>query len=104
MLACAGLFQELNAHSVFHLLHEIHQPTLLISGEFDPITPPIYGEQVAGTLTNATHVVITGVSHDPISTSPDCAVQMVDAFLDDPLAAVDDACADDLVTDFSPGF
>ena len=79
-------------------------PTLLISGEFDPITPPIYGEQVAGTLTNATHVVITGVSHDPISTSPDCAVQMVDSFLDDPLAAVDDACADDLVTDFSPGF
>jgi pimeloyl-ACP methyl ester carboxylesterase len=79
-------------------------PTLLISGEFDPITPPAYGELATESLTNATHVVILGTSHDPISTSPECAAPMVEAFLADPGAPVDDACADDLVIDYSPGF
>eukprot|EP00040_Diaphanoeca_grandis_P023905 m.130669 g.130669 ORF g.130669 m.130669 type:complete len:364 (-) comp29495_c0_seq3:395-1486(-) len=33
------LFQELNAHSVFHLLHSIEHPVLLLSGFLDLFTP-----------------------------------------------------------------
>lgn len=38
-------------------------PTLLISGEFDPVTPPKYAAEVARTLSNARHVVIPKGSH-----------------------------------------
>jgi hypothetical protein len=33
------LFQELNAHSVYHLLRHIEQPTLVVSGLLDVLTP-----------------------------------------------------------------
>lgn len=38
-------------------------PTLLLSGEFDPVTPPKYAAEVARTLSNAVHVVVPRGSH-----------------------------------------
>jgi hypothetical protein len=38
-------------------------PTLVLSGELDPVTPPTWGEQVAKTLTNSRHIVIPGTGH-----------------------------------------
>jgi pimeloyl-ACP methyl ester carboxylesterase len=38
-------------------------PTLLLSGEFDPVTPPKYAAEVARTLSNAVHVVVPKGSH-----------------------------------------
>jgi pimeloyl-ACP methyl ester carboxylesterase len=38
-------------------------PALIVSGEFDPVTPPEYGDEVARTLTNSVHVVIPAGSH-----------------------------------------
>jgi pimeloyl-ACP methyl ester carboxylesterase len=38
-------------------------PTLLVSGELDPVTPPEYGDEVAKTLTHSLHVVLPGGSH-----------------------------------------
>ena len=38
-------------------------PTLVLSGELDPVTPPTWGEQVARTLTNSKHIVIPGTGH-----------------------------------------
>jgi len=38
-------------------------PTLLVSGELDPVTPPEYGDEVAKTLSHSLHVVIPGGSH-----------------------------------------
>ena len=38
-------------------------PTLLVSGELDPVTPPEYGDEVAKTLTRSRHVVIPYGSH-----------------------------------------
>ncbi len=32
-------------------------PTLILSGEADPITPPEYGEEVAGSLVNSRHLI-----------------------------------------------
>lgn len=38
-------------------------PTLIISGEFDPVTPARYGGQVAKTLSRSNHVVVPGQGH-----------------------------------------
>ncbi|MCC5862517.1 MAG: alpha/beta fold hydrolase, partial [Gammaproteobacteria bacterium] len=38
-------------------------PTLVLSGELDPITPPAYGERVMATLTRARHLVAPGQGH-----------------------------------------
>jgi len=38
-------------------------PTLLISGEFDPVTPPKYAAEVAQTLSNAVHAIVPKGSH-----------------------------------------
>jgi pimeloyl-ACP methyl ester carboxylesterase len=41
-------------------------PTLLLSGEADPITPPRYAEQVAQTLPNSAHLIAPGMGHGSI--------------------------------------
>ncbi|HVE69796.1 MAG TPA: alpha/beta hydrolase [Thermoanaerobaculia bacterium] len=38
-------------------------PTLLVSGEVDPVTPPEFGDEVAKTLRRALHVVVPFGSH-----------------------------------------
>jgi pimeloyl-ACP methyl ester carboxylesterase len=39
-------------------------PTLIISGQVDPVTPPERGEEVASQLPNARHLVIARAAHD----------------------------------------
>jgi pimeloyl-ACP methyl ester carboxylesterase len=39
------------------------RPVLVLSGELDPVTPPSWGEAVAGHLPNALHVVVPGAAH-----------------------------------------
>jgi pimeloyl-ACP methyl ester carboxylesterase len=38
-------------------------PTLVVSGQWDPVTPARWGEQVAATLPNSRHVVVPGSAH-----------------------------------------
>ena len=52
----------------FHQPVRSDRPVLLLSGEFDPVTPPRYGEQVAKTLPNGRHFVLTGQGHNVIGT------------------------------------
>jgi len=42
-------------------------PTLILSGELDPITPPRYGDQVLAGLSNATHIVGKAQGHGVIT-------------------------------------
>ena len=42
-------------------------PTLILSGELDPITPPRYGDQVLAELSNATHIVGKAQGHGVIT-------------------------------------
>ncbi len=41
-------------------------PVLAISGEFDPVTPPRYGEEVIKGLPNGRHLVLPGQGHNVI--------------------------------------
>jgi pimeloyl-ACP methyl ester carboxylesterase len=66
-------------------------PTLLMTGEFDPITPPAWGRRAAETLSRGYVFEYPGVGHGA-SALPGCPQQMLVAFLADPLSAPEDAC------------
>ncbi len=66
-------------------------PTLLMSGEFDPITPPKWGRHAAETLENGYFYEYPGVGHGA-SLADDCPMQMMEQFLEHPEMPPDDAC------------
>lgn len=66
-------------------------PVLLMSGRFDPITPPEFAEEAAQTLPNSSHVVHPWASHS-IAFNDDCVNGIMAAFLAAPGQPVDDAC------------
>lgn len=69
-------------------------PTLVMTGEFDPVTPPAWGEAVIETLPNATHVVFPNLSHG-VFFDRSCPGEIVAAFLDDPYADPDLHCVEE---------
>jgi pimeloyl-ACP methyl ester carboxylesterase len=40
-----------------------HIPTLLLTGQWDPVTPPLYAERLASTLTNSVNLVVPSGGH-----------------------------------------
>jgi pimeloyl-ACP methyl ester carboxylesterase len=54
-------------------------PVLVLSGEFDPITPPRYGEQVLQHLSNAQHLVAPGQGHGVVARG--CIPRLVKEFV-----------------------
>lgn len=66
-------------------------PALLLSGEWDPVTPPAYAERVLQHLSNARHLVARGQGHIVIGAGcmPKLAAEFVDTL--DP-AALDTGC------------
>jgi pimeloyl-ACP methyl ester carboxylesterase len=55
-------------------------PTLLFSGEADPVTPPRYGEHVATGLSASLHLVAPTMGHNVVIRG--CAPELVQQFLD----------------------
>jgi pimeloyl-ACP methyl ester carboxylesterase len=70
-------------------------PTLLLSGGFDPITPPSWGDLAAETLSSSTHVVIPNLSHGLVDVNQ-CVDDIVIAFLADPGSELETACVDEI--------
>ena len=66
-------------------------PVLLLSGEYDPVTPPRYGDEVASHLRNARHLILPGQGHSVIGLG--CAPKLFAQFLEkaDP-SALDAEC------------
>ncbi|MCJ7558545.1 MAG: alpha/beta hydrolase [Gammaproteobacteria bacterium] len=56
-------------------------PVLLLSGEADPVTPPVYADRVAATLQNSRHLVGPGQGHGMISVG--CVSRLVADFTRD---------------------
>jgi pimeloyl-ACP methyl ester carboxylesterase len=66
------------------------KPVLLLSGEFDPITPPAYAERVATEgLSNSVHVVGRGQGHGLVGVG--CVPRILRAFIESPAPADLDA-------------
>jgi len=72
-------------------------PTLLLSGQFDPATPPEFAEHVATNLKTANAFTMPDSGHDVLLNSPtQCAAGIALQFLADPTQAPDGSCAADL--------
>ena len=61
------------------------KPVLLLSGELDPVTPPVWAAQVAGSLKNSRQIVVPGAGHGV--TSLGCVSKLVGQFLEEGSAA-----------------
>lgn len=83
-------------------------PVLLISGEWDPVTPPTLADHAARTLSNSRHIVIPGSGHifDGMSGIEECLDPLILGFFETAiLDDVDDRCvsqmkAPSFVTEF----
>lgn len=93
----AGLFE---ACARWHRADEVPEtrlavsstiPTLIFSGEYDPITPPMWGEAVRQTLPNSYAYTLRGYGHG-VTIADDCPVAMMRSFLANPQVAPPDAC------------
>jgi pimeloyl-ACP methyl ester carboxylesterase len=70
-------------------------PTLLIVGDYDPVTPPAYARLAAATLSSSQVVEFPGVGHVPYF-GRQCARVTVGAFFADPITTLDTSCVDAL--------
>lgn len=67
-------------------------PLLVVTGQFDQITPPEYGETVAAAATTAWYVEVAGVGHAPLLAVGPCGVAVLDAFVTNPTEEPDFGC------------
>ena len=77
----------------FHDPVESDVPALLLSGEFDPVTPPEYADAVKAHLPNSLHLVARGQGHSVTGTG--CLGRLVAEFIEaGSVSGLDAACAD----------
>jgi pimeloyl-ACP methyl ester carboxylesterase len=69
-------------------------PTLVLAGEYDPLTPPAWGQRAATTLENSYIYTIPGASHGVLNGL--CPLSIARNFLNDPASDPGSTCMDDL--------
>lgn len=69
-------------------------PTLVLSGRYDPITPPHWAQEVAENLENAFYVEFPSKGHS-LDSGTTCAEEIKSSFLNDPWREPDTACLAD---------
>ncbi len=70
-------------------------PALILSGAVDPVTPPRWGDVVAGNLPNSKHVIVPGVAHGTLSAG--CVPDLIERFIRAGSAAgIDASCVEQL--------
>ena len=68
-------------------------PTLVITGKFDPTTPPMYAQQVTSHLSHSYFFEFPDQGHVPTATDTSgCAMDTVVSFLDNPSVEPDRSC------------
>ncbi|MBI4510406.1 MAG: alpha/beta hydrolase [Deltaproteobacteria bacterium] len=75
------LFQELDAHSVYHLLPEIDAPSLVVSGLLDALTPSFQSAHMARRMKRARHLHLVRAGHFALLERPEIVVPAIEAFL-----------------------
>ena len=68
-------------------------PALVVTGEFDQITPPSYGRQAVRSLSRGRLIAARGVGHSPILALGGCGERIMRAFFGKPRRAPAAACA-----------
>jgi pimeloyl-ACP methyl ester carboxylesterase len=80
----------------------VNVPALILTGEFDPVTPLEFASSTAQYLEKAQSFVIPGHTHDVLSSST-CAREIMKQFLDAPEETPDIYCLDTLKLRFYYG-
>ena len=79
----------------FHAPLKSDKPILMLSGQFDPVTPPEYGAQILPGLTNGRQLVFEGQGHSLLGRG--CMPQLLGKFIDKPdPKQLDASCLDQL--------
>lgn len=74
------------------------RPVLLLSGEFDPITPPAYAQRAAADYPNSLHLVARGQGHGVVARG--CIPALVADFIDTAtIESLETSCLDRLQAD-----
>ena len=77
-------------------------PALLLTGLYDPVTPPQYARLAGSRLVNSYYFEFPSVGHDVLSNEP-CAGEIAKLFLDDPTRMPTHECLGDIQPpDFRP--
>jgi pimeloyl-ACP methyl ester carboxylesterase len=71
-------------------------PTLLLSGQYDPITPPQFAETAHETLSNSYNYVLPNGGHGVAFLVDACMDEIVDDFLRDPTSEPSSFCLQDV--------
>ncbi len=66
-------------------------PTIVMSAEYDPVTPPSYGQEAARTLKNSYYFLYPGLGHG-VTPADSCPLSMALAFVENPNQKPDDSC------------
>lgn len=74
-------------------------PTLLLSGDYDPVTPPSFAQETAVYLAQAHTFEFEGQSHGIVASNK-CGLELVVVFLDQPDAPPDGSCLEHLYFGF----
>jgi pimeloyl-ACP methyl ester carboxylesterase len=74
-------------------------PTLILAGDYDPVTPPEFGQDTAVYLPNAYYFEFEGIGHGVANSTP-CGMELITTFLNQPDAAPDAACMEHLYWGF----
>lgn len=62
-------------------LAEVRIPTLVISGEFDPLVPPALSQRIARAIPGARYAAVRGAGHNPMDERPRAFERILLAFL-----------------------
>jgi pimeloyl-ACP methyl ester carboxylesterase len=66
-------------------------PVLILSGEYDPVCPPLFGELTAKTLARSTFITVPAASHAAVH-ADDCTRNLTLNFLSSPAKKVSFSC------------
>jgi pimeloyl-ACP methyl ester carboxylesterase len=75
------LFQELDAHSVYHVLPEIEAPALVISGALDLMAPARQSREIARRMPAARRLALFRASHFCLLERPEVVLPAIEDFL-----------------------
>jgi pimeloyl-ACP methyl ester carboxylesterase len=79
----------------FHQMYTMDIPTLILSGEIDPVTPPQYGEELAAYLPNSLHAIIPNAGHESGAIWEDCFDDVIAQFISQgSVEGLDTSCID----------
>ncbi len=90
-----SLWPQYSPNEAFYTPVTADIPTLILSGELDPVTPPSNGEYSANSLPNNHHIVVKNAAHTVVMST--CASDIINEFLTllKP-KELDESCLDDV--------